>query len=372
MATQVQISKKSKVLSEEQFFGLLNDMIQETENGIRTKKNGQRIGFGSVRMYRCLERSLKEFAAHSSFRFKIYIDQNLSYREKIVAKKYYAKFYMNYTKFLYEEKDFYDNYVGSLMKLLRAFFNYLESDKHIPVGSYHRSFYTPKEEIPIVALSVEQLNYIIFNKEFNKKIKLKKLEKIRDTFVVGCTVALRVSDLLNLSYQNLTIINEDYYIRVKSQKTATVTSVKLPDYAAAIVRKYKRKNGKLLPEMTQEWFNKKLKVMARMLPNDFEMVKTREKNGKQMIVYRDPKKKKHYKLSDHISTHTMRKTAISTMLSLGMPEHIVRKISGHAANSKEFFRYVKMAQNVIDKEADKVFDQIRNYNQEPMAEIIGF
>jgi intergrase/recombinase len=111
--------------------------------------------------------------------------------------------------------------------------------------------------------------------------------------------------------------------------------------------------------------------MARMLPNDFEMVKTREKNGKQMIVYRDPKKKKHYKLSDHISTHTMRKTAISTMLSLGMPEHIVRKISGHAANSKEFFRYVKMAQNVIDKEADKVFDQIRNYNQEPMAEIVG-
>jgi intergrase/recombinase len=68
----------------------------------------------------------------------------------------------------------------------------------------------------------------------------------------------------------------------------------------------------------------------------------------------------------------MRKTAISTMLSLGMPEHIVRKISGHAANSKEFFRYVKMAQNVIDKEADKVFDQIRNYNQEPMAEIVGF
>jgi hypothetical protein len=31
-----------------------------------------------------------------------------------------------------------------------------------------------------------------------------------------------------------------------------------------------------------------------------------------------------------------------------------------------------MAQNVIDKEADKVFDQIRNHNQEPMAEIVGF
>ena len=49
------------------------------------------------------------------------------------------------------------------------------------------------------------------------------------------------------------------------------------------------------------------------------------------------------------------------MLVLGMPKHIVRKISGHAANSKEFFRKVKMAQNVIDQEADKVFEQIRNF-----------
>ena len=55
---------------------------------------------------------------------------------------------------------------------------------------------------------------------------------------------------------------------------------------------------------------------------------------------------------------TERNTA---MLALGMPEHIARKISGYAANSKEFFRYVKMAQNVIDQESDKVFERIRNY-----------
>jgi integrase len=363
MATPINISKKSKALSEEQFFGLLNDMITETQNGVRTKKNGQRIGSGSVRMYRCLERSLKEFSEQSSFRMKIYIDQNLNYKEKVAAKKYYAKFYMKYTHFLYQKKDFYDNYVGSLMKLLRAFFNYLEGDKHIPVGSYHRSFYIPKEEIPIVALSVEQLQYIIYNQAFNEAIKRKKLEKIRDTFIVGCTIALRVSDLLNLSHQNLHVINDDYYIRVKSQKTATFTSVKLPDYATEIIKKYQRKNGKLLPEMTPEWFNRKLKVLAKMLPDDFEMVKTREKNGKAIVFYRNEKRKQHYKLSDHISSHTMRKTAISTMLALGMPEHIVRKISGHAANSKEFFRYVKMAQNVIDQEADKVFEQIRNYGR---------
>ena len=135
MATPINISKKSKALSEEQFFGLLNDMITETQNGVRTKKNGQRIGSGSVRMYRCLERSLREFSEQSSFRLKIYIDQNLNYKEKVAAKKYYAKFYMKYTNFLYKKKDFYDNYVGSLMKLLRAFFS-----RHFFIGLFETFF----------------------------------------------------------------------------------------------------------------------------------------------------------------------------------------------------------------------------------------
>ena len=45
-----------------------------------------------------------------------------------------------------------------------------------------------------------------------------------------------------------------------------------------------------------------------------------------------------------ITTHTMRRTAITTLLSLGMDEQAVRDVSGHSASSKEFFRYVKYSQ----------------------------
>ena len=54
----------------------------------------------------------------------------------------------------------------------------------------------------------------------------------------------------------------------------------------------------------------------------------------------------------------MRRTAITTMLCLGMPEHLVRKISGHAANSKEFFRYVLLSQSFIDQETDLMFEKL--------------
>ena len=42
------------------------------------------------------------------------------------------------------------------------------------------------------------------------------------------------------------------------------------------------------------------------------------------------------------------------MLQLGMSEHVVRQISGHSPDSKEFHRYVKIAQCWQDSEAERV------------------
>ena len=55
----------------------------------------------------------------------------------------------------------------------------------------------------------------------------------------------------------------------------------------------------------------------------------------------------------------MRRTPITTMLCLGMPEHIIRKISGHSPMSKEFFRYVALAQSYQDKETSQMFDRLK-------------
>ncbi|MBK6987035.1 MAG: hypothetical protein IPH33_01655 [Bacteroidetes bacterium] len=59
----------------------------------------------------------------------------------------------------------------------------------------------------------------------------------------------------------------------------------------------------------------------------------------------------------------MRRTAITTLLNLGMPEHMVRKISGHATGSKEFFRYVQYSQSFLDQETDKVHLRLQNFEK---------
>ena len=362
MATKLNIKRKDKFIGEETVFQLLNDYINDSYSGKRLKSNGQRITHGTVRNYEYLRQNLLSYCEKASAELKIYIVSNLNQTERERAGKYYRRLYKSFTDHLYTKKEHYDNYVGLIIKCLKGFFNYLDKERNIPIGSYHRTFYVPVEEIPIVALNQEQLSFFIYNDAFDQSARENDLGKIKDIFVFGCTVALRVSDLLSLTVKNLVVRQDKYYINVKSQKTGTYTSIKLPDYAIDILNKYKRRgaNARLLPDISSAWFNKRLKELAALLPDDFEMVKTRERRGKEVIVYKDPEKRQHYKLSDHISTHTMRRTAITNMLCLGMPEHLVRKISGHAAGSKEFFRYVQHSQSFIDEETDQFFERIKN------------
>jgi integrase len=71
------------------------------------------------------------------------------------------------------------------------------------------------------------------------------------------------------------------------------------------------------------------------------------------------------KFYELLTTHTMRRTGITILLQLGMPEHLVRQISGHAPNSKEFYRYVKIAQNWQDDESQRVYKLIAEHMPTP-------
>jgi hypothetical protein len=42
------------------------------------------------------------------------------------------------------------------------------------------------------------------------------------------------------------------------------------------------------------------------------------------------------------------------MLRLGLEENLVRKVSGHAPGSKEFYKYVQFSQSFMDEELGKI------------------
>ena len=89
-----------------------------------------------------------------------------------------------------------------------------------------------------------------------------------------------------------------------------------------------------------------------------EVSVTRSKRGEHFEQYRYNTNKENFRFCDIIASHAMRRTAITTMLRMGMNEMNVRIISGHTPNSVSFYRYVSYADGFMDEEMDKYFAKL--------------
>jgi integrase len=339
------------------FFTLYQKFMQDSRRGRRLQPNGKRISPGTVAGYDYTHRLLGKFCIEKKFELRIRPLRRLTTRELETEKNYWKKFYKKFTDYMYEDCGFFDNYVGLNVKNLRTFFNYLNKDLTLGMGDFHKTFYVRKEEIAIFPLMPEELNFLIYNKTFEDTLT-PRLQQVKDFFVFGCTVALRFSDLAALTPANVREVAGQHYLVVRSVKTNTDTLVKLPDYATAIIHKYSKQKKKLLPSFNKVNLNKYIKQLLEQAGFTQPVHLTRGKRGKTTELKTGLADRKTYRFCDVATTHTMRRTAITTMLSLGVPEPVVRKISGHAPGSKEFYRYVFWAQTYQDQEVDKMFARL--------------
>lgn len=334
-----------------------NYFIKLSSTGQRTLRNGKRISANTINNYLNLYKHLNKFSIKTNYQFELYniIGMNSHELEEINVK--WIAFYKHLTQYFYNE-GYFDNFVGNMIKCLKTFFSFVKNDLHIDIGDFYNSFYIPYEKIPFIVLTPSQLSYLIYSTAFEQTLS-KTLVDVKDVFVMGCTMGLRISDLLALSNEHLVIMNNSHYIKIRTQKTGADINFKLPDFAIAIINKNNNsRNNKLLPNISKSWFNKKLKELASKFPDEQPLIKTRERNGISEIVYKN-KQNKQYMLSDHFSSLTMRRTAITNMILLGVPEFLVRRISGHSPYSNEFYKYIGFSQSTIDTELNKVHKDLK-------------
>lgn len=342
-----------KLKTQFELIPLLKSYINDLKKGRLLQKNGKIVRKSSIENYGYLLKLLDGFQLKRKFPLEVRL---IGHRKSdfLFEQKYWSKFYIQFTDYMYNDVGCYDNYVGAMIKLLRAFFKNLTDRKGMNIGFFYRDFYIPNEEINIIVLSPERLHYVIHSAELDNKCDA-KLKIIKDIFCFGSIVALRYSDLINLTKANIERVENNIYIKNLSKKTNTYTRVKLPKFAVEILAKYSLSSKKyIFPQFNKAYMNKKIKLIMELAGFTEEVIKTKNIRGLPVEVLKNNKTKEKYRYCDLISTHTMRRTAITTMLSLGMNEYLVRKISGHAANSKEFYRYVSFAQTFLDKEIDKV------------------
>lgn len=341
------------------FFKLYDKFILDSRKGKRLQANGKRISAGTTDNYFYTGLLLKRFCNEKQFELRIQPARRLTIRQAESEKIYWKKFYKRFTDFLYDDCGYFDNYVGVTIKNIRTFFNYLNKELSLGVGDFHKQFYVRKEEIAIFPLLPEELSFLINDKHFESRLK-NRMREVKDFFVFGCTVALRFSDLVKLEKSNIRMVNKQYYLSVRSIKTGTDTLVKLPPYAIDIINNYKKLKKRLLPKFNVVNLNKFIKLLLQQAGFTQPVNITRGKRGVPVELKNEKDSlTKQLRFCDIATTHTMRRTAITTMLSLGVPEQVVRKISGHSAAGKEFYRYVSWAQTYQDQEIGKMFDKLQ-------------
>jgi integrase len=135
-------------------------------------------------------------------------------------------------------------------------------------------------------------------------------------------------------------------------KTGAVVQIPLPDYALSITEKYKRKSGRyLLPRLANSNFNLQIKEVIRLAGWDHSLPRLRQRQGRLQEVRN--REGGCWRFYEHITAHTMRRTAITTLLLLGVDENSVRQLSGHATGSREFYRYVALVQDYLNDRVKK-------------------
>jgi integrase len=242
-----------------------------------------------------------------------------------------------------------------------VFFGYVKDKKKLTIGDFYKDFYIRKEEIPVISILPNQLRFLIHDKAFENKLPL-KLKQTKDLFVFGCTVALRQSDLFALRFMDIQFNQGNYYLFNKSIKTGQLTKVRLPEYAVDIIFKTKNKvsaKAKIFSQISPSQLNKNIRKIAELAGWTEYVGKHRNKNGKEIEL--KTKKGKKYRFCDLLSSHTMRRTAVTTMLMSGMTETVVKKISGHSVSSRAFYRYVNFAQPYLDQEIDRMHNLLKDY-----------
>lgn len=225
------------------------------------------------------------------------------------------KFRNEYVEYLIETKKYAPTTVYRKMKFLRTVLYFIEN-LGIKVNPFlHNSRFLTKDiEVDNIALSESEIDEM-------EKLNLsdnKRLEQVRDLFLVACYTGQRFSDLNKINQSN---IIDDEYIAIRQQKTNEQLTLPLLKVVKTILVKYSYK----LPKISNVKFNEYIKEVAKLC----------ETLNKQ---YNGDNKKVRWQM---ISSHTARRTFVTLNYGKGVDLDTLKLGTGHK-QTKTLQTYIKM------------------------------
>lgn len=247
-------------------------------------------------------------------------------------------FYNDFTNYLNRMK-MKVNSIGKQFQVLNSFIRHAEELGLIEKNTIP-SFKVIREEVDNICLTEAELTELIsLDLSDNKKLDL-----IRDLFVIGCYTGARFSDISKYNFDNIDILNGEEIFTIVQQKTQAQVSVPVHPIVKKILCKYEGKIEKIPCEQN---VNRKLKEMASLLPSMHEYFLKKNSAGNNHVV----DKIKRFSL---VSTHTARRTFASHLISKNIPAYLVMNVTGHKSE-KDFWKYVKLPNRMKTEQLSKMW-----------------
>lgn len=142
----------------------------------------------------------------------------------------------------------------------------------------------------------------------------KSEEEMRDLFILGCQTGQRYSDYSRITKEHL----NGEFIYMRTQKTKTPVCIPVDKYIREIFEKY---NYDLPPARSIQQFNNAIKIICKKAKLNRIISYETIQCGKVVMI--------HKPLYMMVSSHTARRTFITTKISEGKPITSIAKVSGH-------------------------------------------
>lgn len=251
------------------------------------------------------------------------------------------EFFGNFRDYLMWDLNLSDNTVAKYIKTLKTITKFYQNRKQIDYFDVSQIKSNEKEG-SIFVLTIKQVMHLQ-----NLEIKNEALEKARDVFCFMCWTGQRYSDILRIRNEEIKSMEGNIVWELITTKTDEKITVPLVDQALQILRKYDDYITPL-PVISNQKLNDHLKKLGD---------KAGFKEPVSVILYYDGKKQEEtLPFYEILTTHVARKSYITNSLILGIPERVVREVSGHK-DEKSFKRYVNLADSYKNKVVKEAFSK---------------
>lgn len=288
-----------------------------------------------IRMADCV----REYAASKNLSHSTFLQYQFiaSIVEEVEAKTH-ALFADTFTKedveaiyrFLTKEggKERSRNTMSVKMKKLSAVCKYAVSRGYMPRSPFGDGGFKIQSEVygTPTYLTIEERNNLYRFPGLPDKLAVQ-----RDIFIFQCHIGCRVSDLMELTLDNITEDGFLQYIQHKTRRdNPVVVRVPLSDTAMEIINRYKKNTGgRLLPFINTQDYNDCIHDIFRIA------------GLKRMVMVQDPITLKSVSkpLWEIATSHLARRTFMANMFKETKSERITSAFTGHATGSRAFTRY---------------------------------